>query len=100
LDQLPPSQEEFVRLDMACASTTSTPSLVARKLNLKRRDDPPGHLVLNRKNVALEAVRSVPDFRIDSADRHTPWPGWVPTRYEQKALRAGRRPHYLIFERR
>lgn len=31
--------------------------------------------------------------------RHTPWPDWISTRYEQKALREGRRPHYLTFRR-
>lgn len=35
-----------------------------------------------------------------TADIHTPWPDWLPTRYERKALRAGRRPHYLTFLRR
>ena len=28
-----------------------------------------------------------------------PWPGWPGTRYEAKALREGRRPVYLTFER-
>ena len=28
-----------------------------------------------------------------------PWPGWCETRYERKALREGRRPHYLIFRK-
>jgi tRNA (guanine-N7-)-methyltransferase len=28
-----------------------------------------------------------------------PWQDWLPTRYEQKALRAGRRPTYLTFLR-
>lgn len=28
-----------------------------------------------------------------------PWDDWVSTRYEQKALREGRRPHYLTFRR-
>ena len=27
------------------------------------------------------------------------WPDWIPTRYEQKALREGRIPHYLTFRR-
>ena len=31
--------------------------------------------------------------------RH-PWEGWISTRYEQKAFREGRRPHYLTFRRR
>ncbi|SLN52470.1 tRNA (guanine-N(7)-)-methyltransferase [Roseivivax jejudonensis] len=34
-----------------------------------------------------------------AADWRTPWAGWPSTRYEQKALREGRVPHYLSFER-
>jgi tRNA (guanine-N7-)-methyltransferase len=34
------------------------------------------------------------------ADWREPWADWAPTRYERKALREGRRPHYLTFERR
>lgn len=33
------------------------------------------------------------------SDWRRPWPDWISTRYEQKALREGRRPHYLTFER-
>ncbi|MEM9756872.1 MAG: tRNA (guanine(46)-N(7))-methyltransferase TrmB [Pseudomonadota bacterium] len=33
-------------------------------------------------------------------DWREPWAGWSPTRYEQKALRDGRVPHYLTFLRR
>ena len=33
-------------------------------------------------------------------DWRTPWPDWLPTRYEKKALREGRVPHYLTFRRR
>jgi len=32
-------------------------------------------------------------------DIHCPWDDWIPTRYEQKALREGRKPHYLTFQR-
>ena len=32
-------------------------------------------------------------------DWRRPWDDWSPTRYEQKALREGRRPHYLTFRR-
>ncbi len=32
-------------------------------------------------------------------DWRKPWDGWIPTRYEQKALREGRVPHYLRFRR-
>ena len=28
-----------------------------------------------------------------------PWEDWISTRYEQKALREGRAPHYLTFQR-
>ena len=33
------------------------------------------------------------------ADWRQPWADWHSTRYEQKALREGRTPHYLTFER-
>ena len=33
------------------------------------------------------------------ADWRSPWDDWTPTRYEQKALREGRVPHYLTFRR-
>ncbi|MEO0765402.1 MAG: tRNA (guanine(46)-N(7))-methyltransferase TrmB [Pseudomonadota bacterium] len=33
-------------------------------------------------------------------DWRAPWADWTPTRYEQKALREGRVPHYLTFRRR
>jgi Predicted S-adenosylmethionine-dependent methyltransferase len=32
-------------------------------------------------------------------DWRQPWDDWISTRYEQKALREGRRPHYLTFHR-
>lgn len=32
-------------------------------------------------------------------DWRKPWDDWISTRYEQKALREGRRPHYLTFRR-
>ena len=33
------------------------------------------------------------------ADWREPWADWISTRYEQKALREGRVPHYLTFRR-
>lgn len=33
------------------------------------------------------------------SDWRRPWPDWISTRYEQKALREGRVPHYLTFRR-
>jgi len=35
-----------------------------------------------------------------AADWQTPWADWHSTRYEQKALREGRVPHYLTFIKR
>jgi len=35
-----------------------------------------------------------------SADWRLAWDDWTPTRYEQKALREGRSPHYLTFRKR
>jgi len=52
---------------------------------------------------ALEQILARGDFdwlAERPADWRTPWPDWCPTRYEQKALREGRRPHYLTFRRR
>ena len=34
------------------------------------------------------------------SDWRAPWDDWLSTRYEQKALREGRVPHYLTFRRR
>lgn len=34
-----------------------------------------------------------------AADWRAPWADWISTRYEQKALREGRTPHYLTFLR-
>ncbi|HET9067075.1 MAG TPA: tRNA (guanine(46)-N(7))-methyltransferase TrmB [Amaricoccus sp.] len=47
---------------------------------------------------ALEAVADAPGFEVASA-ADTPWPGWPGTRYEAKALAAGRRPRYLSVRR-
>jgi len=33
------------------------------------------------------------------ADWQQPWADWLSTRYEQKALREDRTPHYLTFRR-
>jgi tRNA (guanine-N7-)-methyltransferase len=39
-------------------------------------------------------------FHLQSPDWDQPWDDWVQTRYEAKALREGRRGHYLTFVRR
>jgi tRNA (guanine-N7-)-methyltransferase len=49
---------------------------------------------------ALAAVPAAGfDLLTPPAGRATPWPGWMPTRYEAKALREGRPPAYLTFRR-
>lgn len=48
---------------------------------------------------ACAAVRASDGFRELEADPRAPWPDWLPTRYEQKALRCGRQPLYLTFAR-
>lgn len=35
----------------------------------------------------------------NAEDWRAPWDDWISTRYEQKALREGRTPHYLTFRR-
>ncbi len=50
----------------------------------------------------LEVVTRDPRFAWTAenpADWREPWPGWPGTRYEAKALREGRRPHYLTIIR-
>ena len=52
---------------------------------------------------SLEVVRAHPAFEWTAErprDWREPWPGWPGTRYEAKALREGRRAHYLTFRRR
>lgn len=38
-------------------------------------------------------------FRDETADDAVAWPDWIRTRYEAKAVREGRRPHYLTYRR-
>jgi tRNA (guanine-N7-)-methyltransferase len=47
---------------------------------------------------ALAEVAASPGWRV-VADSGEPWEGWVGTRYEAKALRAGRRPRYITLVR-
>lgn len=51
-----------------------------------------------------QALEEVPRAGFDwlaegPEDWRNPWSDWIPTRYEQKALREGRRPHYLTFRK-
>lgn len=50
----------------------------------------------------LERVAREPRLEWTAAradDWRLPWTGWTRTRYEAKAVREGRRPSYLVFER-
>ncbi|MGR3455612.1 tRNA (guanine(46)-N(7))-methyltransferase TrmB [Pseudooceanicola sp.] len=48
-----------------------------------------------------EVPRAGFDWLADGpGDWRAPWDDWLSTRYEQKALREGRVPHYLTFRRR
>jgi tRNA (guanine-N7-)-methyltransferase len=48
-----------------------------------------------------QALREVPRAGFDLVGQGgQPWGDWISTRYEQKALREGRVPHYLTFRRR
>ncbi|HEX9858791.1 MAG TPA: tRNA (guanosine(46)-N7)-methyltransferase TrmB, partial [Paracoccaceae bacterium] len=47
-----------------------------------------------------QTLQEVPKAGFDLvASGAEPWDDWISTRYEQKALREGRRPHYLTFRR-
>ena len=51
-----------------------------------------------------QTLEQVPSFGFEwlaetAADWREPWEDWLSTRYEQKALREGRVPHYLTFRR-
>ena len=52
---------------------------------------------------SLLQIRAHPEFEWLAERPHDwrePWEGWVRTRYEAKAIREGRTPHYLRFRRR
>jgi tRNA (guanine-N7-)-methyltransferase len=57
-------------------------------------------LATDIESYADQARQEVPRAGFETvADGAHPWAGWLSTRYEQKALREGRRPQYLIFRR-
>lgn len=54
-------------------------------------------------NWTLALILRSPDFTWNPGapgSWHQPWPGYAPTRYEQKARLAGRKPFYFSFTRR
>lgn len=53
------------------------------------------------RQTLIEVPRAGFEWRADGpCDWREPWNDWLSTRYEQKALREGRVPHYLTFTRR
>lgn len=48
---------------------------------------------------ARAVAAAAPGFRRAPRDERAPWPGWPGTRYEAKALVAGRVPQYMTFVR-
>ncbi len=62
------------------------------------------HMATDIPDYVRQTLEEVPPAGFDcltpaSQDWRQPWEGWLPTRYEQKALREGRSPHYLRFRR-
>jgi len=85
----------------------------------KRRFVTPEHLTplakCLKKDAIFRVATDIPDYvrqTLDEVPRHgfdwlaerpddwrQPWSDWISTRYEQKALREGRVPHYLTFRK-
>ncbi|GAB4388639.1 tRNA (guanine(46)-N(7))-methyltransferase TrmB [Albidovulum sp.] len=86
-----------------------------KKRHHRRRFVTPEHLVplarVLRPGAEFRVATDIPDYVRQTleevpragftlvAEGAAPWPDWIPTRYEAKALREGRAPHYLTFRR-
>jgi len=90
-----------------------------KKRHHRRRFVTPGHLEplhsVMKPGAELRVATDIPDYvrqtleqvprqgfewlAEEAADWREPWSDWTSTRYEQKALREGRVPHYLTFRR-
>ncbi|MBK5935005.1 tRNA (guanine-N(7)-)-methyltransferase [Rhodovulum imhoffii] len=90
-----------------------------KKKHHRRRFVTPGYLEplarVMKPGASLRVATDIPDYvrqTLEQVPRHgfewlaerpedwrAPWPDWISTRYEQKALREGRPPHYLTFRR-
>ncbi|WP_102107588.1 tRNA (guanine(46)-N(7))-methyltransferase TrmB [Oceaniglobus roseus] len=62
------------------------------------------HVATDIPDYVRQTLQQVPRHGFDwlaegPDDWRTPWEGWLSTRYEQKALREGRMPHYVVFRR-
>ena len=91
-----------------------------KKRHHRRRFVTPEHLEplvrVMRPGAIFRVATDIPDYvrqTLQQVPRHgfewlaegpedwrRPWEDWLPTRYERKALREGRTPHYLTFRRR
>ena len=91
-----------------------------KKRHHRRRFVTPEHLEplarVMRPGAIFRVATDIPDYvrqTLQQVPRHgfewlaegpgdwrRPWDDWLPTRYERKALREGRTPHYLTFRRR
>ena len=49
---------------------------------------------------AMERMGESGIFTQTKRDIHTPPKGWITTRYEQKGIKAGRTPNYMIFQKK
>jgi tRNA (guanine-N7-)-methyltransferase len=81
----------------------------------RRRFVTPGYLALlarvTARGAQFRVATDIPDYVRQTLEQvpqagfdlisqgDTPWDDWFSTRYEQKALREGRPPHYLTFRR-
>lgn len=65
------------------------------------RPDALFHVATDIPSYVKQTLKEVPlaGFARIDRDLHVPWDGWISTRYEQKALREGRVPHYMTFRR-
>ena len=90
-----------------------------KKRHHRRRFVTPEHLEplhrVMKAGAELRVATDIPDYvrqTLEQVPRHgfewlaetprdwrEPWDDWISTRYEQKALREGRTPHYLTFRR-
>lgn len=75
-------------------------------LPLARVMKPGAHLrvATDIEDYVRQTMEEVPRHGFDwlgerAADWRQPWGDWISTRYEQKALREGRTPHYMTFAR-
>ena len=102
------------------AASCSIPIPGRRRRHHRRRFVTPEHLEplarVMKPGAVLRVATDIPDYvrqTLEQVPRHgfdwladgpadwrAPWDDWLSTRYEQKALREGRVPHYLTFRRR